>query len=412
VAESLIPNVHFVGASKTKSRWQSIGDALLHADPGDTVVVSDGVYSPSETAEKFPLYVPPGVNLLGAGLETCLIDGEGRQDLSFQPPREGQSLVLLGDGASISGFTIKNSGGNGVANESGARAMIARNEIRDCAQHGIFISSPNEVVIRNNVMRNNGTAKFEPKTAHALFARQGHHIFVIGKGSTSNNITISDNRMEGAFADAVTLAIIFDQRVQLRARILSNEISGCMRHGIAVGASYGPSHNRIWVDARYNRIHDNEGAALHAQAASPASSRLVENNGLRLDFIENECRSNGDGIRLLAGVRSVERSRLDAILIGNTIATTAEHAVTCVAAFGQKGYAPKNNELHVVISRNELQSSGAEAVSLIGARCQGEEKPEGNAVRANFDLETTGAPKCEIGIPGNSVLTQELLADS
>ena len=64
---SFMPRLLYVSASDPTASYASISAGLLQAVSGDTVLVSAGRYSPSQTGERFPLYVPPGVTLAGMG---------------------------------------------------------------------------------------------------------------------------------------------------------------------------------------------------------------------------------------------------------------------------------------------------------------------------------------------------------
>ena len=86
--------------------YPRIGAALAAAAVGDTVRVGPGIFSPSANAESFPLNVPDGIALLGAGWPQTTIDAEGTAGV----------MVLAGSGASrVSGFTLR----GGVATNGG-----------------------------------------------------------------------------------------------------------------------------------------------------------------------------------------------------------------------------------------------------------------------------------------------------
>jgi alpha-L-fucosidase len=74
--------------------YDTIGDALGAAQPGDTVSLAAGRYGPKET---FPLRVPAGVTL--ASTEGAVIDAES---LAFGTP----VLELTGDDSAIEGLTV------------------------------------------------------------------------------------------------------------------------------------------------------------------------------------------------------------------------------------------------------------------------------------------------------------------
>lgn len=100
----------------------SVTAALATAIPGDTIVVAAGTHAPSTTGDVFPLQVPDGVHLQGAGMGETVLDAEGT----------GSVLRIIGTGtATITGFTI--TGGNalrggGVQIEAGS-PEIAHNLI-------------------------------------------------------------------------------------------------------------------------------------------------------------------------------------------------------------------------------------------------------------------------------------------
>jgi hypothetical protein len=92
--------------------FATIGAALSAAAPDDTVRVAPGTYSPSANGESFPLAVPDGVALFGAGWPQSTIDAEGTAGV----------LVLAGSGAAhVSGFTLR----GGVATNGGGIDITA-----------------------------------------------------------------------------------------------------------------------------------------------------------------------------------------------------------------------------------------------------------------------------------------------
>ncbi len=53
-----------------------IQEAVNAANPGDTVSVAEGLYSPSTNGETFPITMKNGIQLTGAGAESCVLDAE------------------------------------------------------------------------------------------------------------------------------------------------------------------------------------------------------------------------------------------------------------------------------------------------------------------------------------------------
>ncbi len=317
--QHVMPRLLSVSATDPTATHASISTALRQANTGDTVWIGPGHYSPSRTHEVFPLYVPPGVTVFGAGAQDCLIDGEEALALSFRPVQEGQSLILLADNTSLSGVTLAHSGGNGIGNQPGARVQIIHNTIRQHGQHGIILSGPEAAVIKDNRFEDNGTKQFRPATPRPAAGRQGHHIFVQGKSGGANHILISDNTMARAFADGIAVVVFFDEAdgVHMHVRVWHNTIEHSERRGLTIAGSFGPCHNRVDIDVRQNMLRHNAALAIGAQAARPLVTQLVRDTRLRLHLIDNDCQHNGDGIMLYGGFGPAEHNVLDATLIGN-----------------------------------------------------------------------------------------------
>jgi hypothetical protein len=409
----VLPRLLYVSATDPTASWSSISGALRHAS---TVLVGPGQYSPSQTGEQFPLYVPPGVTLTGSGAGESLLDGEGVLDLSFRPVQAGESLILLGDDTTLSGFTITNSGGNGVGTEPGARVLIVRNTLQQHGQHGLLVSGAREAVIKDNRFLHNGTRQFRPDTPRPAAGRQGHHIFVQGKGGEDNRILIADNILRGAFADALALVVFFDEpdATRLTAQILNNQIEQSERRGLTIAGSFGPCHTRVAIDVRHNVIRDNGAQAIAAQAARPLVTQLVRDSRLRLRIIDNEMHGNPEGIALFGGFGPAEANRLDCTLLANRISSTEGHALRLIGGIGFGGYAARGNRLRAAVSRNRLESAGEVAVFFQGGTREDQEEVSGNTVLAQVidnELQSgVGKPRILVndGLPGNVVSLEEV----
>jgi Right handed beta helix region len=348
------PRLLYVSATDATAPYASITPALRQAAAGDTVLVGPGCYGPSPTKEHFPLYVPPGVTLAGTG--ECLIDGEGAMTLSFRPVSSAQSLVLLGDGSTLSGFTITGSGGNGIGTQPGARVLIVRNEIRQHGQHGILVSGTQEALIKENRFLDNGTLQFRPDTPRPAAGRQGHHIFIQGKGGVANHIVIADNTMRGAFADAIAMVVFFDEpdAVEMQVRILHNQIEQSERRGLTIAGSFGPSQTQVSIDIWHNVIRDVGTQAIAAQAARPLALQHIRQSVLQLRIVENECANMAEGIALFGGFGPATDNVLDSLILGNRLTNARRHAIRCIGGVGFGGYAAHRNHVRAVISRNQI----------------------------------------------------------
>ncbi|MCZ6875307.1 MAG: right-handed parallel beta-helix repeat-containing protein [bacterium] len=409
----------YVSATDTTAACTTISTALRHANAGDTVLVGPGQYSPSRTNEAFPLYVPPGVTLLGSGQDDTIVDGEGAMGLSFRPVLEGNSLVLLGDGSTLSGFTLLNSGGNGIGNQPGARIQVTRNTIRQHGQHGIILSGPQEAIIKDNTFLDNGTQQFRPLTPRPAAGRQGHHIFVQGKSGAANRILICDNSMTRAFADGIAIVVFFDEAdgVQMHVRVLNNTIEQSERRGLTIAGSFGPCHNRVTIDVCHNTIRNNNNLAIGAQTARPLVTQCLRDNHLRLNIIDNACHNNGDGIMLYGGFGPAADNVLDAAILQNHITGAARYGLRIIGGVGMGGYGAHRNRVQAVLSRNCIENAGEVPIFLQGGATEGQEEVTGNAVVAQVidnDLPTAaGKPSLLLndGLADNTAQLEEPTAD-
>jgi hypothetical protein len=412
---ALTSHLLYVSASDKIAAFSSIGAALLRAVTGDTVLVGTGRYAPSATQERFPLYVPPGVTLTGAGQGESIIDGEGAQDISFRPVQEGQSLVLLGDGSALSGFSVINGGGSGVGNQLGARVLVTRNEIRGHGQHGMIVSGPQEAVIKDNMFLDNGTKRFAPPTPRGVQGRQGHHIFVQAKAGVNNRVIITDNSMTRAFADGVAMVVFFDEPagVVMHVSLINNLIEHSERRGLTIAASFSPPRCQVTADVQRNVIRDNTECAIAARAAQPLATTLIEACCLRLRLFDNECHHSAEGIVLFGGLGPADDNLLEATIVGNLIAGMQRHAVRIIGGVGFRGYGAYRNRVRAVISHNRLTEIGDIPIFMQGGVAEAREEAAGNEVLAHVvGNELPGsAGEQEIvvndGLSGNTVYLEE-----
>jgi uncharacterized protein DUF1565 len=416
---ALMPRLLYVSASDPVASYASISAGLLQAISGDTVLVSAGHYSPSQTGERFPLYVPPGVTLAGMGQSDSIIDGEGAMDVSFRPVREEQSLVLLGDASTLSGFAVINGGGNGVSNQPGARVLIARNEICRHGQHGILVSGPREAVIQDNIFVDNGTKRFSPLTPRGVYGRQGHHVFVQGKGGANNRIIIVDNTMTRAYADGVAMVVFFDEPagVSMHVSVMNNLIEQSERRGLTIAASFSSPRHRVMIDVRRNILRDNAEYAMVAGAARPLATSLISDSHLRLQVFDNECRDSAEGIALFGAFGPAEANHLDATIVGNLISGVKGHAIRVIGGIGYHGHAAYANRVRALISHNRVEAAQGIPIFIQGGVAEGQEEVTDNEVLAQVNDNTLphvpGKPAVVIndGLLGNMVHLNELAQD-
>ena len=147
------------GLSPTKP-LQTIGYALVKVDADSshprTILLGEGVYSPSATGENYPIYWRSYVSLLGAGKGVTILDAEGQNGVIF---------CYDDSSFSIESLTIRNSAAGywgGAIDCNGSSPTLSHLEISDNSCSGIYCwdrSSPilNDVTLsRNTADRGSG----------------------------------------------------------------------------------------------------------------------------------------------------------------------------------------------------------------------------------------------------------------
>ncbi len=145
--------------------------ALDLVGDGDTLAVLPGSYDPDH-GEAGNYFIPGGVALLGTSRESCLVYGSGTD----------YSVVRLGDGAAIAGFTIGNWDADNIAILTTGGGLIRDIAISEpfgfCGirADGGRRGRDNDVVIENCELVNTAT----PATGRALELYYGTHCVVRG----------------------------------------------------------------------------------------------------------------------------------------------------------------------------------------------------------------------------------------
>ncbi|MBN1601478.1 MAG: right-handed parallel beta-helix repeat-containing protein [Chitinispirillaceae bacterium] len=182
----LITQATFASSISVPDQYASIGMAMQKVKKGDTILVGNGVYNEH-------LYVAPGVTLISRNLFKVSIDGGGRE-----------TVVTLGNGASISGFEIRN-GTIGVFSTS-ADVSILRCRIINNFQTGIMCVGNLPQIEDNIIIYNAGSGiqgwdvrSTSASINHNTIAFNSNHGISVGGNSTiiiENNI-ISNNTLLG-----------------------------------------------------------------------------------------------------------------------------------------------------------------------------------------------------------------------
>ncbi|CAN1213095.1 Parallel beta-helix repeat protein [Tumidithrix helvetica PCC 7403] len=147
------------GAGTQATPFRSI-TAALNAKPqaGTIVQIAPGTYS-ADTGEIFPLKIPAGVTLRGDSSSRgagVLISGGG----TFVSPTFARQNVsmLLGNGATVEGITLTNSGNRGYALwvESAKNVAIANNTFVGTGHDGVFLTGDTSANVVGNIFTKNG----------------------------------------------------------------------------------------------------------------------------------------------------------------------------------------------------------------------------------------------------------------
>ncbi len=414
------PKILYVSQNDPNAKFHSIFQATQKASEGDLVVVGPGIYSFKTTEEYFPIYVPPLCQLVGSGSDTCKIDG-GKDCKSYggtslristRPLDPYQSLVLLGDKTSLSGFTILNSGGNAVSNEQGARILITKNVLKDNAQHGLLIFGTNKAVVQNNHFQNNGTAGKELGTPRwDGVAKQGHQIFIESKPHARNDVTIIDNLLEKTFADGIDIEV-FDQPdgIEMNVHIIGNTISGCGRYGCCMAGSYGPSNSNVFIEIRNNQILDTGEFAIDAEAAISLIRSIVYNAKLFVSIVDNKIKTCDCGINLVGAFSPSENSYAHYNVIGNEISNTKRFGIRAIGGLGMDEWPVKDTCCKTIIANNRISDTGKDSIFVQGGFNSGNKEGDNYIINNSVFLhlvgnilDSTGKIIVNDGLPTNSV---------
>lgn len=385
--EKSTPQIIEVSQTKAGFQFSCITDALMAASPNDTVYVHPGTYTPT-TGERFPLFVPPAVSLIGSGRDHCCIDGQGEMAVSTRPIQTAQSLVLLSEQSSLSEFTITRSGGHGVATVPLASTSIYNTCIEQNGQHGVFIASPQHVIIRNNLIRNNGTKQAIPTVPRRLsrVARQGHNILVSTTAQAANQVIILDNVLQNAFADGIGIYPDFDELhpVKVTAHIIGNQIESNQRFGVIIAGSFGTDGNQVQVEIQNNRFQSNAVGAIEVDTSLALVNRQVHQSCVSVKIIHNTIEHSTNGIFLSGGFGPAIDNRLAVLVVGNRLIDIEHYAIRAIAGIGFSQCTVCNNQLQLVLGNNEIKQVGKIPILLQGAVAQTDETATSNQLWANI----------------------------
>lgn len=191
-----------LGASKCGSvivveRGGSIQDAVDAAQPGDTIVVRNGVYTAPAGANAVVDIQKDGITLIGN--PNAVIDASGVDYGVRVGTRSGGCLLGLIQGFHMQGFTIRNAGNSGalVANVDGYSMTGGR--YRDNAEYGPYpVCSTNGYVGYNTASGHNDAAVYIGQSDGGIV--EFNHVVdsTIGiEVENSSNIVVRRNQTSG-----------------------------------------------------------------------------------------------------------------------------------------------------------------------------------------------------------------------
>ena len=354
----------------------SLSQAVQAAQSGDVILLEPGTYAPAQTGERLPVRIPAGVAVEGAGADDCIIDGEGVGEPSFHPIQPDEAVIVLENGASLSGVTVTNGGGHGIGLPVGGNATIRNCTISRHGDHGIFVCGVTEAIITQCVFQHNGLKRFEPKLPRGVGARQGHHVFAEARHGQANRLIVTDNVMQDCFADGIAFICFFPEpdQVAYAATILRNSIESSERGGLLFSCSFGPSHNRFHIVAADNILRKNKQFGINIITALPLAEKVPQHNQLHGLFSGNTISESPIGIAVQGAVGEAQHNACTVVLDRNQIVDCAKNALRLVGATGMDGVATQHNTLEAVVSRNTITGSVV---------VQGAGGPSGATLRGN-----------------------------
>lgn len=287
-----------VGATVTVCKtcaYTSVKQAVLQANPGDTVLVKSGVYQESD------ILIDKSLRLIGEG--NPVIDG------NFT----GQLISVKGDDVTIQGFTLKNVATSYSKDDAAIRVFqrsniqILNNTILK-TYFGIYMRDCDGVVIKGNKIVGDNKDKMESSLGNAI------HLYY------SENVEITDNNVQG-HRDGIYLEVVKNSQVH---RNISHQN---LRYGMHFMFSDGNTYtynifrnNGAGVAVMYtnnvrmahNTFEQNWGAASYGLLLKDISQSVIHNNTFRrnttaihmesssrLHIKNNDFERNGWAIKLM-----------------------------------------------------------------------------------------------------------------
>jgi nitrous oxidase accessory protein len=306
---------------------RTIAAALRLARPGDTVVVTAGLYQ----EPRLDVTVP--VTILGRG--EAVLDGGGTHEV----------LRLRADGITVRGLTIRNVGASYTEDRAGIRldrvrkCVIADNRLLGTF-FGIYAARASDCILTGNLIEGHG--------GRQTAAGNGIHLF------SSRGFTVTGNRIRG-HRDGIYLEF------SGQATILGNDSRDNLRYGLHFMYSDSCEYRRnvftrngAGVAVMYsrhvamigNRFENNWGPAAYGLLLKEIKDSRIDGNVLlrntvglfaegvdRSEIVGNQFLRNGWAVRLMADATDnvVRRNRFE----GNTFDLATNSRASSPSTFSE-----------------------------------------------------------------------------
>lgn len=231
---ALLPGNSLAGIIKVRPGAGSIQEAISQARPGDTILLSKGLY------KEHDIYVNKRVLVLGE--QYPVIDGQGRFQL----------FIITADSAAIQGLQLQHTGISSLVDMAAIRVQeagyvkVADNKLINNT-YGIYLQKSHHCLVTNNQLQaqavdeqNSGNGIHAWKAEHLLI--QGNHITghrdgiyfeFVTQSSIRNNISVSnvryglhfmfsndDEYINNTFSgNGAGVAVMFSKKVTMRSNV-------------------------------------------------------------------------------------------------------------------------------------------------------------------------------------------------
>lgn len=266
-------------AGKTEATpYRTITYAISQAQPGTVIQLAPGTYN-SDTGEKFPLLLNPGVSLRGdesSRGQAVLITGGGfytsrtfaRQDIT----------ILANNNSTISGVTVTNPNqrGTGVWVES-SNPVITNNTFTNSVREGVFVTGTSNPRVENNLfVKNQGNGISIARTSQGqirnnLFQDTGFGLAVGGSSTPLIEGNQIIQNQDGLFISETARPILRKNVIQNNKR---DGVVATVSAQPDLGTNENPGGNLIRGNTRHDVNNATRGNTILAVGNDIDQSRI------------------------------------------------------------------------------------------------------------------------------------------